>query len=124
MTTITDVRTISIDVSDQDRALAFFTDTLGFEKRLDAATSPTTRWIEVAPRGATTSIALNATAGAHLDVTDTGIRFTAPDASAARTSMAEAGVAVGELLAWPDVPPMFAFDDPDGNRFYIVEERS
>jgi lactoylglutathione lyase len=124
MTTIIGVRTISIDVVDQRRALAFFTDILGFEKRLDTATSPTTRWIEVAPVGATTSIALNATADGKGAGTDTGIRFTTPDASAARASMAEAGVAVGELLQWPDVPPMFAFDDPDGNRFYIIEERS
>ena len=83
MTKITDVRTIAIDVSDQDRALAFFTDTLGFEKRLDAPMSPTSRWIEVAPPGATTSIALNATQDAQDVGTDTGIRFTAPDASAA-----------------------------------------
>ena len=123
MSTITGVRTISIEVTDQDRALAFFTDTLGFEKRLDAPTSPTTRWIEVAPVGAKTSIALDATQDTQDVGTDTGIRFTVPDASAARASMAEAGVAVGELLQWPDVPPMFAFDDPDGNRFYIVEER-
>ena len=30
------------------------------------------------------------------------------------------GVAVGELLVWEDVPPMFTFDDTDGNRFYVV----
>ena len=124
MAIITDVRSISIDVSDQDRALAFFTDKLGFEKRLDAATSATTRWIEVAPPGASTAIALNATDDAHDVGTDTGIRFTALDASAARALMADAGVAVGELLQWPDVPPMFAFEDPDGNRFYMVEDRS
>jgi len=123
MTKITDVRTIAIDVSDQDRALAFFTDTLGFEKRLDAPMSPTSRWIEVAPPGASTSIALNATQDAQDVGTDTGIRFTAPDASAAHAAMADAGVEVGELLRWPDVPPMFAFDDPDGNRFYLIEER-
>jgi lactoylglutathione lyase len=122
MTTITGVRTISIDVSDQDRALAFFTDTLGFEKRLDAPISPTMRWIEVAPRGASTSIALNASNGAQDVGTDTGIRFSVPDASAAHVSMSDSGIAVDELLRWPDVPPMFAFDDPDGNRFYIVEE--
>jgi lactoylglutathione lyase len=121
MTTITDVRTIAVDVSDQDRALAFFTDKLGFEKRLDAAISPTTRWIEVAPPGATTSIALNATEGAQDVGTDTGIRFTVPDANAEHAALEDRGVAVGELLRWDDVPPMFAFDDPDGNRFYIVE---
>ena len=60
MTTITDVRTIGITVADQDDALSFYVDTLGFEKRLDAPISPTMRWIEVAPVGAKASIALNA----------------------------------------------------------------
>jgi catechol 2,3-dioxygenase-like lactoylglutathione lyase family enzyme len=124
MTTITGVRTIGVNVRDQDSALAFFTDTLGFEKRLDAPISPTLRWIEVAPPGATTSIALNATEDAQDVGTDTGIRFTVPDAAAEHSAMETNGVAVGELLRWPDVPPMFAFDDPDGNRFYIVEERA
>ena len=36
--------------------------------------------------------------------------------------MRDREVAVGELLAWPDVPPMFTFDDPDGNRFYVVAD--
>ena len=122
MTTITDIRTIGVNVSDQDQALTFFTDTLGFETRLDAPISPTTRWIEVAPVGASTSIALNASDGAQDVGTDTGIRVTVPDAQAALAALEDRGVAVGELLRWPDVPPMFAFDDPDGNRFYVVEE--
>ena len=123
MTRITDERTIGVNVRDQDQALAFFTDRLGFEKRLDAPISPTVRWIEVAPPGASTSIALNATEGAQDVGADTGIRFTVPDAAAEHAAMEAGGVAVGELLRWGDVPPMFAFDDPDGNRFYIVEER-
>jgi catechol 2,3-dioxygenase-like lactoylglutathione lyase family enzyme len=122
MTTITDVRTIGVNVRDQDTSLAFFTDTLGFETRLDAPISPGMRWIEVAPRGASTSIALNAAHDAADVGTDTGIRFTVPDAAAEHAAMEVSGVAVGELLRWHDVPPMFSFDDPDGNRFYIVEE--
>ena len=122
MTSITDIRTIGVNVSDQDQALSFFTHTLGFETRLDAPLSPTTRWVEVAPPGAGTSIALNASEGAQDVGTDTGIRFTVQDAQAAHEALEDRGVAVGELLRWPDVPPMFAFDDPDGNRFYIVEE--
>ena len=122
MTRITDVRTIGVNVRDQDQALAFFTDRLGFEKRLDAPISPTVRWIEVAPPGASTSIALNATEGPQDVGADTGIRFTVPDAAAEHAAMEAGGVAVGELLRWGDVPPMFAFDDPDGTRFYIVEE--
>jgi lactoylglutathione lyase len=123
-TTITDVRTIGINVTNQDEALAFYVETLGFEKRLDAPISPTMRWLEVAPPGASTSIALNATEDTTDVGTDTGIRFTVPDAAAEHTAMRDRGVAVGDLLRWNGVPPMFTFDDSDGNRFYIVEESS
>ena len=58
-TPITDVRTVGVPVTDQDRALGFYVDKLGFEKRLDAPVEQFGgRWIEVAPRGATTTIAL------------------------------------------------------------------
>jgi lactoylglutathione lyase len=119
-TTITDVRTIGVNVTNQDDALAFYVTTLGFEKRFDAAISPTMRWIEVAPPGATTSIALNV--GSAGVASDTGIRFTVPDARAEHAAMRERGVIVGDLMDWEGVPPMYTFDDPDGNRFYIVEE--
>ena len=121
MTTITDIRTIAIDVADQDDALAYFVETLGFEKRLDAPISPTTRWIEVAPAGASVSIALNAAQDAGAAPADTGVRFTTPDAQAEHDAMRQRGVNVGDLLTWEGVPPMFTFDDPDGNRFYVVE---
>jgi len=121
-TTIADIRTIGINVADQDDALAFYVTTLGFEKRLDATISPTTRWVEVAPPGAATSIALNV-ADRTADVgLDTGIRFTVPDVDAEYAAMRARGVKVGEVLRWDGVPPMYTFDDPDGNRFYIVEE--
>ncbi|HEU0041252.1 MAG TPA: VOC family protein [Jiangellaceae bacterium] len=121
-TTITDVRTIGVNVTNQDNAIAFYVATLGFEKRLDAPISPTMRWIEVAPPGATTSIALNANQGTTDVAADTGIRFTVPDAEAEHAAMRERGVNVGDVLRWEGVPPMYTFDDPDGNRFYIVEE--
>ena len=120
-TTIDDVRTIGIKVANQDDAIAFYVTTLGFEKRLDAPISPTLRWIEVAPPGAATSIALEATEGAADVGVDTGIRFTVPDAEAEHAAMRDRGVTVGEMLRWEGVPPMYTFDDPDGNRFYIVE---
>ena len=123
-TSITDVHTVGVTVADQDQALAFYVDTLGFEKRLDAPISPTMRWIEVAPPGATTSIALTAgdQSANQKAGTDTGIRFTVPDAEAEHATMRERGVAVSEVMQWPGVPPMYTVDDPDGNRFYVVEE--
>ena len=123
-TTIDDVRTIGVNVADQDAAIDFYVTTLGFEKRLDAPISPTMRWIEVAPPGASTSIALQAGEGTADVGADTGIRFTVPDAEAERAAMRERGVHVGEMLRWDGVPPMYTFDDPDGNRFTVVEEIS
>ena len=121
-TTITDVRTVGIGVRDQDAAIAFFVGTLGFEKRLDAPISPEMRWIEVAPHGATTSVALNQTERPYGVTTDTGIRYVVPDVDAEHAAMRRRGVEVGEVMRWEGVPPMYSFDDPDGNRFYIVEE--
>jgi lactoylglutathione lyase len=121
-TSISDVRTVAVTVTNQDVALDFYVGTLGFEKRLDAPISPTMRWIEVAPAGATTSIALNVRDEASEVLTDTGIRFTVPNADAEHAAMRARGVTVGDVMRWDGVPPMYTLDDPDGNRFYVVEE--
>jgi catechol 2,3-dioxygenase-like lactoylglutathione lyase family enzyme len=57
-TCITQVATVFVPVSDQDRALEFYLDKLGFEKRVDFSYGGTHRWIEVAPPGSTNAIAL------------------------------------------------------------------
>jgi lactoylglutathione lyase len=50
---ITDVRTVGVPVTDQDEAIAFYVEKLGFEKRLDLPVEQFGgRWIEVAPPGA------------------------------------------------------------------------
>jgi lactoylglutathione lyase len=122
MTTMTDVRTIGVRVSDQDAAISFFTDVLGFQKRMDARISDTMRWVEVAPPGATTSLSLVAAGDAGPRGGDTGIRFSATNAATEHERLAAEGVRVGELLVGDYAPPMFTFDDPDGNRFYLVED--
>jgi catechol 2,3-dioxygenase-like lactoylglutathione lyase family enzyme len=121
MTRMTDVFTVAVPVSDQDKAVLFFTETLGFEKRLDAELQPGFRWVEVAPPGATTSVAL-VKAGSELPTgVDTGIRLATKDARADHEYLTQQGIDAGELLLWESVPPMFSFVDPDGNRFYVTE---
>ena len=119
---IDDVMTIGVPVSDQDRALAFYADTLGFRSVRDVpAPQLGGRWIEVAPPAGSVTIAL---VPARPDVPvgiESGIRFTAPDAAAAHAELRSRGVEVDEILRWPGVPPMFAFRDPDGNKHEIVE---
>src|SRR5437879_970485 len=81
-TQISEVHTVTVPVSSQDRALAFYVDQLGFEKRMDVNFGEGQRWIEVAPAGAATTIALPPPGGAVTPGVDTGIRLTTLDAEA------------------------------------------
>ena len=118
---VTRVHTAAVPVSDQDRALTFYCDMLGFEVRRDATFGGDQRWLEVAPAGAETTVALPpAHPGARTGV-DTGLRLATPDAKAAHDALGAAGVDVDELLAFPGAPPMFFFRDPDRNTLVIVE---
>jgi len=119
-TQITDVRTVGIPVTDQDRALAFYRDTLGFETRLDGAFGEGLRWIEVAPPGSATTIALVRQPVAEPTGVDTGVRLTTRDAEADHAALRARGVDVDpEIIPYP--VPMFTLRDPDANRLYIVE---
>jgi catechol 2,3-dioxygenase-like lactoylglutathione lyase family enzyme len=119
-THITQVGTVIVPVHDQDRALEFYVGKLGFEKRLDAPFGEG-RWIEVAPPGAATTIALVPSPAG--DPAGMEVSFTTQDAQADHTELRARGVeADAELIRMGDfVPPMFTFRDPDGNRFRMVQ---
>jgi catechol 2,3-dioxygenase-like lactoylglutathione lyase family enzyme len=123
MTHIIQIATVSVPVARQDRALDFYRGVLGFELRRDAPFGGGQRWIEVAPAGATTTIALPPAFGGDPEPVDTGIRLTADDADAEHARLAAAGVDVdAEVMRWGEgVPPMFSFRDVDGNTLYVVE---
>ncbi len=114
------VRAVSVPVADQERALAFYERTLGFEKLRDLPTPGGGRWIELSPGGGDTVITLEP-ARARVARGSIGIRFATADAAAAHAALRSAGVDTDEILSWPGVPPMFAFRDPDGNAFSVTE---
>ena len=123
MNHITDIRTIAIPVTDQDRAVEFYVERLGFEKRMDAPLQQLGgRWIVVAPPGAAATIALVPASDPNPAGTDTGIRLATTDAAAAHADLTSRGVDADDLLTWPGVPPMFTFRDPDGNQLFLVQE--
>jgi lactoylglutathione lyase len=123
MTSITDVRTVGVPVVSQDRALEFYVDKLGFEKRLDFPLGAGNRWIEVAPSGATTTIALVLTHEGIPVGVETGVRFITTDVDADHAYLQSQGVDTDDVLRWEGVPPMFAFRDQDGNGLEIVEQK-
>ncbi len=120
-TRITGVHAIGVPVRDQDKALEYYTGTLGFTERLDVAIGGR-RWIEVAPEGAPTSIALIQAKDGLAAGVETGLRLTAADADVVHAELLAAGTAVDDVLRWPGVPAMFAFRDQDGNRMEVVEQ--
>jgi catechol 2,3-dioxygenase-like lactoylglutathione lyase family enzyme len=114
-TRITAVGTIGVPVTDQDRALEFYVGQLGFEKRRDLPFGDG-RWIEVAPPGAATTIALVPAA------IPAGIRLTTQDAGRDHADLRSRGVdADPEVLRMEIAPPMFSLRDPDGNTLILVE---
>jgi catechol 2,3-dioxygenase-like lactoylglutathione lyase family enzyme len=122
-TRITDVRTVGVPVSDQERALDFYSGKLGFEKRLDVPFGDGNRWIEVAPPGAATTLSLLPAAGHTQIGIDTHIRLTTADAAADHADLESKGVDVGaDVIPYP--VPMFSFRDPDGNTLYLVQRMS
>jgi catechol 2,3-dioxygenase-like lactoylglutathione lyase family enzyme len=121
MSAIARVGTVIVPVSDQDRALEFYVDKLGFEKRLDAPFAPGRRWVEVAPAGAATTIALVlALEGGEAEIE---VSLATEDADADHAVVHDTGVeADAEVKRMGEgVPPMFTFRDPDGNSFRMVE---
>ena len=116
MSAVTRIGTVIVPVSDQDRALEFYVGTLGFEVRIDGPFGDGGRWLEVAPPGAATTLAL--VPGEVMEVS-----LATSDADADHAALRAAGVDAGEaVIRMGDyVPPMFTFRDPDGNRLRMVE---
>src|SRR5689334_11021768 len=101
--TFTNVRTVAVPVSDQDRSKAVL-EQLGFTVSMDAELQPGFRWIEMALPDSEASLAL-VTTGPELPTgIDTGIRLATDDARHAHAAVGKAGLDAGELLDWPGVP--------------------
>src|ERR1700730_19225930 len=115
-TRVSKVANVIIPVADQDRALKFYTEALGLEKRVDVPFGPGNRWIEVAPPGAETPIAIcppgpNVTPG----VKDTGISLQTDDIDALHAELKERGVDVDAAVSrfGDAVPPIFWVPQPE-----------
>ena len=120
---ITQLSTVIVPVNDQDRAIEFYRDKLGFEQRTDIRKGRGDRWIEVAPPGSSTTLALVPLREGESAGIETRVGFATEDIDADHAELRSRGVDVDEevMRMGDPVPPMFFFRDPDGNRFMIVE---
>jgi catechol 2,3-dioxygenase-like lactoylglutathione lyase family enzyme len=121
---INKVANIVIPVADQDKLVAFYVDTLGFEKRVDLPFGDRYRWVEVGLPGQDTTIALAPPPeGGSAGKRETGISLQTGDIDGYYSRLKDAGVDVDpEIMRMGEpIPPMFWFRDPEGNTLLVVQ---
>jgi catechol 2,3-dioxygenase-like lactoylglutathione lyase family enzyme len=134
---VTQVGTVFVPVSDQDRALEFYLERLGFEKRSDFTYGGGKRWVEVAPGDSPVALALVSPAEGTATPTATArCALATNDIESLVARMRSHGIDVEDVgraestrrgllstdVSVPDpFPPQCCFRDPDGNRFLLVQ---
>jgi catechol 2,3-dioxygenase-like lactoylglutathione lyase family enzyme len=123
------IGTVSIFVSDQDRAKEFYTNTLGFELRTDAPLYPgaSARWISVAPAGAQTEAVLylpdeNWEHYRQVVGKSQAVTLNVTNLQALAADLKAKGV---KFLSEPDAQPWGTFatiEDSEGNSLLLVEQ--
>jgi catechol 2,3-dioxygenase-like lactoylglutathione lyase family enzyme len=123
-TRVEKINTVVVPVGDQDRMIEFYVETLGLEKRTDIPFGGQYRWVEVAPVGADTTIALAPPPpeGEAPGSKQTGIGLYTADIDGYHAQLKAAGADVdAEVSRMGDpVPPLFWVRDPEGNSLMVV----
>jgi lactoylglutathione lyase len=122
-TTLSNIGVAMFTVADQDTALAFYTEKLGFEVRADTrfGEHDEMRWLEVAPPGSHARLALNPPMGGQPGGSSIGVE-TADVLAEHRRLSAIGGIDLDpEPMQMPGAPLLFMLRDPDGNHIAIVE---
>jgi catechol 2,3-dioxygenase-like lactoylglutathione lyase family enzyme len=122
-TRIEKIATVVVPVADVDRAIEFYVEKLGFEKRVDVPFGGQYRWVEVAPGDATTTIALAPPPqGKPAGDRETGISLYTDDIDALHADLRSRGVDVDPEVSrmGGPVPPLFWFRDPENNTLMVV----
>ena len=114
------VKFVGIAVSDQDRALEFWTRKVGCQVATDQPMGDGQRWIELRIPGAQTGLALFTPPGEeHRIGTFHSISFACDDVEKTHAALVERGV---EFVQPPRVESWgtsAVFKDPDGNTFVL-----
>src|SRR5215210_4374739 len=123
-TTVSNIGVAMFTVADQDAALAFYTEKLGWELRgyTRFGENDEMRWLEVAPPGSRARLALNPPMGDEPGGSSIGVETKDVLGEHARLS-AIGGIDVDPApMRTPGAPLLFMLRDPDGNTVVVVEE--
>jgi predicted enzyme related to lactoylglutathione lyase len=117
---ITQLKFVGIPTKDQDRALKFYTEKLGFDVATDQVFNEKQRWIELRVANSATRVVLFTPDGHESRIgTFFNGSFACDDVAATYRQLTARGV---EFVSRPEKQPWgeFAvFKDPDGNQFVL-----
>ena len=122
---VSEINLVVIPSTNQDRAIEFYVETLGFEKRTDVEFGGGQyRWVEVYPPNGATGIALAPPRPDDPTPVQTGISLATDDIDATHAHLKARGVDVDDEVSrmGDPVPPMFWFRDPTGHTLMVVEQ--
>jgi catechol 2,3-dioxygenase-like lactoylglutathione lyase family enzyme len=114
------VKFVSVPVKDQDKALEFYTQKLGFKVLTDAPFDGKQRWIELGiPRAETKLVLFTAPGQEKMIGGFMNITFTADDVFATAAEMKTKGVEFVQEPEKADWGTAAIFKDVDGNQFVL-----
>lgn len=118
---ISNLKSITLFVADQDAALTFYTGKLGFTVRQDVSNGEH-RWLEVVPEGGQTGVLLLRPFPDIQPGAARGIMLAVADVEAGVAELQEVGVEVSGPTQMPWGLEA-TFSDPDGNGFVLSAAR-
>ena len=118
---ITHIQLLSLPVSDQDRARDFYVDVLGFDLVRDNPMGPDARWVQVAPKGAKTSITLVTWFPTMPAGSVKGTVLETDDLDGDVAHLTAKGVVIEGGIKEQPWGRFVTFDDPDGNGIVLQE---
>ena len=114
------IKFVGVPVTDQQRALEFYTNALGFRVITDQPFDDKQRWIELGIGRSSTGIALFTPEGHENRIgTFSGISFVADDVDATYRELKGKGVTFIQEPQKADWGTAAVFADPDGNQFVL-----
>ncbi len=123
MLQITKVGRVMVPVADQDEAIAFYTEKLGFSVTADVPFGENARWVEVGPPGGGAAIALVPPEGEYQAGRMTGIALESTDPRADLAEFQRLGIEIdGDIMGGDGtVPLLFFFRDNNKNHLMVVQ---
>jgi catechol 2,3-dioxygenase-like lactoylglutathione lyase family enzyme len=119
---LTTLKLVSVPVADQDEARAFYVEALGFSVVRDERFGERQRWLEVAPPGGGTSVALVTWFEAMPPGSAQGLVLSSDDVEHDHAELSGRGVPFASGIESAPWGRFATFTDPDGNGWVLQQD--